>query len=96
MLGNLHRTELNPELEAKASVTAPGMAHWAEPTSNKKCGECKFWLDELNRKTARRCEKFSQLMSGVCGPRIPRDTHACKYFVGIDFTKGELQHESEG
>ena len=31
--------------------------------------------------SARRCEKYSALMNGICGPRIPHDTFACKYFV---------------
>jgi hypothetical protein len=81
MIDTLHLTTSNTELEAKTRVTVPGMAHWAEPTSNKKCGECEFWLDELNRKTARRCEKFSALMSGARGPRVPCDTKACRYFI---------------
>jgi hypothetical protein len=84
MIGTLHLTTSNPELEEKTRVTVPGMAHWAEPTSNKRCGECEFWRDELNRKTARRCEKFSQLMHGIRGSRIPRDTKACKYFAEVE------------
>jgi hypothetical protein len=89
MLGNTHLTTLNPGLDEKARTTVPGMANWSEPESKKKCGECAFWNDELNRKTARRCEKYSALMSDVRGPRIPSDTHACKFFVGVDITKGE-------
>jgi hypothetical protein len=80
MIGNLHLTESDPKLEARIRGTVPGMAHWAEPVSDKKCGGCAFWSDELNRKTARRCEKFSQLMGGTRGPRIPCGTRACKYF----------------
>lgn len=80
MLGNLHLMESDPKLEARIRSTVAGMAHWAGPASNRKCGECALWSDELNRKTARRCEKFSQLMGGTRGPHIPCDTKACKYF----------------
>jgi hypothetical protein len=84
MIGNSRLTTLNPEFDERARTTIPGMAHWAEPASNKKCGECNFWSDELNRKTARRCEKFSQLMGGARGARVPRDTKACRYFTEVD------------
>lgn len=80
MIGNLHLTTSNPEIEEKAHVTAPGQAHFAEPAAATTCGECEFWCDELNRKSARRCTKYSALMNGIRGPRIPNDTNACKYF----------------
>jgi hypothetical protein len=80
MIGNLHLTKLDPKLEKRARATVPGMASWAKPESEKKCGKCKFWLDELKRKTARRCTKYSELMQGLRGPRVPSETTACKYF----------------
>jgi hypothetical protein len=80
MIGNLHLTKLDPKLEKRIRATVPGMANWSEPEPEKKCGKCAFWKDELKQKTARRCQKYSELMRGLRGPRVPSETTACKYF----------------
>ena len=84
MIGNTHLTPSDPELEAKTRITVPGMAHWAESDSGQTCGGCEHWhnaIDEKENKVARRCLKYTALMGGVFGPRIPCDTKACKYFA---------------
>jgi hypothetical protein len=80
MIGNAHLTTLNPGFDEKARTTVPDMANWSEPGSEKKCGKCKFWSDELKHKAARRCQKYSELMRGLHGPRVPSEATACKYF----------------
>jgi hypothetical protein len=80
LTGNSHLTALDPVFDEKVRHTVPGMANWSEPTSSARCGECKFWFDEKGGPRARRCMKYSMLMSGARGARVPRETIACRYF----------------
>jgi hypothetical protein len=82
MIGNLFLTTVNPALDERARLTVPGMADWAEPNSRMRCGDCEFWRDAGDKKPSkvtRRCQKFTALMGGILGPRIPHNTRACKY-----------------
>jgi hypothetical protein len=83
MIGNPTLARLDSKLGEQARLTMPGMAHWAEPDSRKTCSDCEHWHNaagEKENKVARRCLKYAALMGGIFGPRIPHDTHACKYF----------------
>jgi hypothetical protein len=85
MIGTMHLTRLYPaELEKRIRTTVPGMAHWSEPGSNKRCEQCAHWHDERRYKIARCCQKYSELMQGRRGPRVPGETVACKYFTSAE------------
>jgi hypothetical protein len=74
-----HLTAPNPELESRINRTAPGQASWAEPTSSATCGQCAYWRDGTSH--AKRCAKYTALMNGKLGPRVPAAAKACKYFA---------------
>jgi hypothetical protein len=82
MIGNnLHLTTSDPELEAKARATVPGMAHWAEPASNKKMWRVQVLARRAEQKVCASLREVQPTDGRSGGPRIPHDTFACKYFV---------------
>lgn len=94
IVSELPLTVVNPELEAKRRQTAPGMAHWSDPSTKRSCRECVFWTG-CGRETGyyaarksggggtlkpRSCDKYRQLMRGDIGPAIHHYMPSCKYF----------------
>jgi hypothetical protein len=72
----------DPRTEEIQRSTWRGQAHWAVGPST--CQVCGFW-DDLNRNhknssVVRACSKFSELMNGQIGPRVPGRAASCKYF----------------
>lgn len=42
-LGEEHRTLVGDSWEDAAAITAPGQAHWGDPSLGKTCRECAWW-----------------------------------------------------
>lgn len=88
---SLHLTEPNKELGEKRRKTPPGMAFWAGTgPAGKTCRECKFWenqgwLTSCGLLKDAHCEKYTRMMNGNVGGRIPHFTVACKYFEAEAF-----------
>src|SRR5262245_24447511 len=81
-----HLTSGNPKLEAQVARTHAGMAHFAGTgPRGKTCRECIHWAFDGYRQVDASlkltvCNKYTALMNGREGGRIPYNTAACKYF----------------
>jgi hypothetical protein len=70
----LHR---DTALERQALGSFAGQAHFA--TGPHCCGECRCWMGrEVNSVAV--CARFTQLMGGRRGPKVPRHAASCHYF----------------
>ena len=85
-----HFTIIDPQQDERQRLAHPGQANWAEPAIGHTCRECTYWGDAGNKQSGRvtrgvprprRCEKYSQLMDGRRGARVPHDAKACRFFV---------------
>lgn len=83
---NLTKTEL----DAKASRTHAGQAHFAgEGPTNHSCRQCAHW--QVNSQYPERwkashllkpcqCAKYTERNNGKSGPKVPYDAQSCKFF----------------
>lgn len=80
---NLTQGPADPRVEEVHARTWAGMANWSVGPTDRFCSNCTFWND-LGRKfknsaTERSCSKFSELMGGAIGPRVPGTALGCRY-----------------
>ena len=83
-------TVIDKKLEAQQRQTAPGMAHWSgSGPKDKTCRECVFWQFERFYSQSGKhggapmpanCKKYTNLMNGKRGNKVPHHKLACKYF----------------
>lgn len=91
-----HLTEPNPDLAAKRSKTMPGMAFWAGTgPEGKTCRECKHWafdgyLASSGLLKDAQCDKYTRMMNGNPGGKLPHYMPACKYFE-LDSTAPSIE-----
>jgi hypothetical protein len=81
-----HLTSPNMVIDELAARTVQGMAHWAgSGPKMMTCRLCVFWQMQGYYAGGKGlkpgpCRKYSTMMRGAVGGRIPHDTSACKYF----------------
>ena len=76
-------TLFDPEVERMAHLTQPGMAYFAESgPAGETCQNCSHLdlHDDTGRRWKAHCLKYTKMMSR-CGPKVPKWTPACKYFM---------------
>jgi hypothetical protein len=66
-------------MEAAAARTAPGMADWADPNSNKTCSDCAHWRGSKARGKGR-CGLFTAMMRGRQGATLSSSQTECRKF----------------
>lgn len=88
-------TRPDPALAHAADITHPGMAHFAgSGMVGMTCRMCGFWGhgavggvayfaaggQHYGQIKPARCLKFTQLMNGTIGAKVPDDAAACRHF----------------
>jgi hypothetical protein len=86
LLPDIPLTEPDKAMANRRRHTRPGMASWGgeEPTG-RRCFECRHWLSTGHKASTgvlhnAECRKYTAMMNGKRGPRVPPDTLACRFF----------------
>ena len=86
LLPDLPLTEPDRTMRDRRRLTVPGMASWGgEGPLGHACHQCTHWKADGYRISNGQlrpgeCQKYTAMMGGKRGPRVPPMTATCRYF----------------
>lgn len=86
LLPEIPLTEPDRAMRDRRRLTRPGMASWGgEGPAGTYCFRCSWWKRDGHKATTGElrdgeCRKYTLMMNGRKGPRVPPQTATCRYF----------------
>ena len=85
MIGPQNRVAGAHSLEVERALlhTVAGQADFADPTLNRQCGDCAWFLKEPKAQAKGRCGLYQQRMRGRTGAVLSNQQCACRQFSDV-------------